>query len=314
MNKFFTFLTLGIFISIITYGQQIENGGFESWEDVGTVKDEPVDWSTIKTCDDPSIASVAPVTFDRSTDAHTGDYSLKLYNVSAFGLIATGAICNGRFHAEFDLDASYSFTDTINPAWHTLCNDRPDSLVGWFKFFPTDIDRAQFKVILHNHEAKLPENGTIDNWVGMAVYQTEPGATFDSWTRFSVPFDYYNSDIPKFLLCVLNSGDSTASYEGSYLLADDLELIYNNAGIGERQVINEFIHVTGTTIKIDLASEKEYLGQNFRIIDLSGKNIYETRLTSSVVSDIPQDLPSGIYMALMDSGKYRYAQKFYLGR
>jgi len=290
------------------FGQQLENPGFENWENAGTVKDEPVDWSTIKTSDDPGISSVAPVTFSRCDTAHSGNYSLRLYNVKVFGLVATGAITNGRFHAEFNLDSSYSFTQPDDPRWYTPFTWRPDSLVGWFKFYPSEDDRAQFKVILHVDECKLPENGTMPNWIGMAVYVTEPGITYDNWTRFSVPFDYYNDNIPEYELTVLNSGDSTTAAEGSLLLADDLELVYPASGISEHRLASPFLAQTKNSLVIDLKNESEYLGYWIYIININGQTVLTRQLDNNIV-DLPAQLSPGAYVAVLKGKSRQYSQK-----
>lgn len=303
-------LTFLIF-PMIFYGQQLENPGFENWENAGTVKDEPVDWSTIKTSDDEGISAVAPVTFDRSDDAHSGSYSLKLYNISVFNLIATGAITNGRFHAEFDFDESYSYTQADDPQWHTPFTWRPDSLAGWFKFFPNENDRAQFKVILHIDECKLPENGTFPNWVGMAVFVTEPGVTYDTWTRFSVPFDYYNDNIPEYELTVLNSGDSTIAVDSSYLIVDDLEIIYPASGISEHRIAEPFLSEAKDKFYITLKNEAEFINQWFYLIDITGQTVFTKQLDKSQV-DLPETLRSGVYVAVLKGKSKQYSQKVFI--
>jgi hypothetical protein len=295
-------------LPVIFFGQQLENRGFENWEDAGTVKDEPVDWSTIKTADDPGIAAVAPVTFDRSDDSHSGNYSLKLYNVNVFGIIATGAITNGRFHAEFNLDLSYSYTQADDPKWHTPFTWRPDSLTGWFKFYPKEDDRAQFKVILHVDECKLPENGTLPNWIGMAVYVTEPGVTYDNWTRFSVPFDYYNDELPEFELTVVNSGDSTSAVDSSWLLVDDLQLIYPASGISEHRIAEPFLTIAQSRLQIDLKDPSEYTNQWFYLINANGQTILTRQLDNSFI-ELKDNVLPGVYVAVLKGKTRQYSQK-----
>jgi hypothetical protein len=295
-------------LPVLFYGQQLENPGFENWEDAGTVKDEPVDWSSIKTSDDPGISSQAPVSFDRSDDAHSGNYSLKLYNVSVFGIIATGAITNGRFHAEFNLDKSYSFTQQDDPRWNTPFTWRPDSLTGWFKFFPKEDDRCQFKVILHKRDCKLPENGTLPNWVGMAAYFTEPGVTYSNWTRFSVPFDYYKDSIPEFELTVINSGDSTTAVDSSYLIVDDIAVIYKAAGISEQKIQEPFLDLADHKLILDLPDDREYLDHWIYIIDIYGRTLLSKRLETNEIG-IPDKIPTGAYVVLLNGKSRQYSQK-----
>jgi hypothetical protein len=307
MRRSLLFLLPFLGLSIGISAQQIENPGFEFWENAGTVKDEPVDWSSIKTCDDPVIASVAPVTFDQSTDAHSGNYALKIYNVKVFGFVATGAISNGRFHAEMNLDSSFSYTDQANPLWNTVFTTRPDSLAGWFKFFPNDNDIAQFKVILHVDDGTLPENGTLANWVGMAYYKTESGVTYDTWTRFSVPFEYYNNSAPEFLLCVINSGDSTDAVDSSYLLTDDLELIYKSSGIDEPVVPGTWIISQRGRLEIGILSDEEFLGRPFVLVSLTGQTVFSSVLSSRQIT-LPT-LPPGVYIATLKGKSRQFNQK-----
>jgi Putative carbohydrate metabolism domain len=295
-------------LPLVVFSQQLENPGFENWENAGTVKDEPVDWSSIKTSDDPGISAVAPVTFSRCDTAHSGNYSLRLYNVSVFGLIATGAITNGRFHAEFNLDSSYSYTQSDDPRWHTPFTARPDSLSGWFQFYAQGDDRAQFKVILHVDECKLPANGTMDNWIGMAVFVTEPGVTYDTWTKFTVPFDYYSDGIPEYELSVLNSGDSTTAVEASMLLADDLQLIYPASGISEQRIAVPFLSITSNALMIDIKNESEYLNQWFYLIDVAGQTVLTMQLGGNRV-ELPDRLQPGVYVAVLKGKSRQYSQK-----
>jgi len=309
MKKIFYFFCLSLVLApLAMFSQQIENPGFEEWESVGNFKDEPVQWSTIKTSDNPTIANVAPVTYDKSTDAHSGSFALKLFNLEVFNLSATGAITNGRFHAEFDLSKSYSYTDPSEAQWNLPFTWRPDSLIGWFKFFPQGNDAAQFKVILHVDSCKLPENGTLPNWVGLAVYKTPSGVTFDSWTRFSVPFDYYDNRTPQWLFTTMNSGDSTTSIPDSYLLLDDIELKYSPAGIDDKKLTTEFLRQENGHLKISLSNEEEFMGRRFALIDMSAQYLINTSLESDDIA-LPSNLAPGIYVAVLQGQNYQYSQK-----
>ena len=299
---------LFLLFPLVFLGQQFDNPGFEDWEDITSILKEPVNWSTIKTADDPFIASVAPVTFEQSTEARTGDYALKLYNVNAFGIVATGAITNGRFHAEYNIDNSYAFTDTTDLQWHQPFTWRPDSLAGWFKFYPQENDICQFKMILHVKEAKMPEFGTLPNRVGMAQFRSAPGVTYDNWTRFSVPFEYFQDINPRYLLCVINSGDSTNAVAGSYLLADDIELIYGSSDIKEPIVPETFVRIYHDFLTIELAHASDYMNHWFTLTDLSGRTIISTQLSSNHIA-LPVQLSKGMYIATLQGYDKRRTQK-----
>ena len=80
-----------------TLSQQLENSGFEQWENVGTGEEEPLSWSSTKTSDNSSLNGLAPQVISRSTDAHTGTYAAKLVNknVPFVNIVANGILTNG---------------------------------------------------------------------------------------------------------------------------------------------------------------------------------------------------------------------------
>lgn len=71
-------LILGLACGSVVFGQtQIENGGFEgAWEDVSGTEDEPTQWSSLKSAD--ALAALAPIVLFKSTDAHSGAFSVRL--------------------------------------------------------------------------------------------------------------------------------------------------------------------------------------------------------------------------------------------
>ena len=216
-----TFLSFIITISLFSQ-QQPENPGFENWEDVGLNEDEPVDWSSIKTAD--QLGGFAPYVWAKSTDAHTGSYSVKLYNENAFGgIVAAGTLTNGRVHADFNPDNGYVFTNTSDSQWNTPLTQKPDSVVIWAKFSPLGGDTAAVKALLHTGFAKIPDP-TFSNWISLAQINIPDETT--TWTRFSAPFNYFNSTTPEYVLFVLSAGGAVATV-GSTAYFDDIELIYN---------------------------------------------------------------------------------------
>ena len=212
-----------------SFGQnKIENPGFEIWEDAGSSVHEPVDWNSIQTSDaDFVIRDFAPVVLDRSTDAYQGKYSVKLFNKSAAGTVDPGLTTNGRIHAVMDREKGYIYTDTADSRWNTPFIARPDSIVGWYKCFPMEGDNGKVKVVIHTGMASISENNSKKNWIGTAQFLL-PSSEVSSWTRFSAPFNYLNSDKPEYILIILTSGNGLNAVDGSEAYFDALELIFNS--------------------------------------------------------------------------------------
>ena len=304
MKKILALFICLIYLCVCYTQTQIDNSGFENWEDAGTSVDEPTDWSSIKTSDDATLAGFAPVVWGKSTDAHSGNYSLEMTNVSVFGVVANGIVTNGRVHADFDPNLGYVFTDQSDNLWNQSFSDKPDSLVGWYKFSPSGSDKAKVEAVLHTSNAQIPENGTQSNWVANA--RADFNSSVSSWTRFSVPFNYYNNSTPEYILIVLTSGDSTVAVDGSQLLLDDLELIYLPA------TVDEF------NSSIDCWFWDNVLYADFsymrapvlvEVLDLSGKKIFAKTVRGGANKEFYFDFPKGMYLVNFKSESFIQTKK-----
>ncbi|MEC8604249.1 MAG: PCMD domain-containing protein [Bacteroidota bacterium] len=291
MKKSLSILICLFYVSSYFNQSQIDNGGFENWENAGTSVDEPTEWSSIKTSDDPTLAGFAPVVWGQSSDAHSGNYSLEMTNVSVFGVVANGIVTNGRVHADFDPSLGYVFTDPNDSRWHQSFSDKPDSLVGWYKYSPNGGDKAKAEAILHSGNAQIPENGTFSNWIAQA--RADFNASTSSWTRFSVPFTYFNNSTPEYILLVLTSGDSTVAVNGSQLLLDDLELIYSSTSVNEVD-LNIDSRFWENVLYVDFSNTVDPVV--LQVFDLSGKNVYSNYITDFTRKEYHFDFPKGLYL------------------
>ncbi len=278
-------LLVGLFS---TAQKTLENPGFESWEEIGFGPDiiEPVNWSTIKSSDNIPINGVAPVVCERSTDSHSGNYSVKLTNKSTLGIVATGTTSNGRFHAELDPNASFVYTSTDDPRWNSSLTARPDSVIGWYKAEPTGSDFPTIKFLLHKGEASIPGDET--NYIGLA-YLELPAATVTDWTRFSTPFVYSSSEMPEYILSILTSGDGVNSVGGGIAYFDDFQLVYNSSSINEYTVKKLHVYQRNNTIVLNLPPNE--LGElDIAVYNINGQTL--SRITMAANSDKLIDISS----------------------
>ena len=213
-----------------TLSQQLENSGFEEWENVGTGEEEPLSWSSTKTSDNSSLNGLAPQVISRSTDAHTGTYAAKLVNknVPFVNIVANGILTNGIIHTTTNPQDSYVYTD-VNSSDHSQpFTSFPDSIVGWYKYAPQGNDVGNIQVLIHGSYGQLPIDAST-SIIALAEFDFSANS---NWTRFSTPFIYYPTiNNPAYILCNISAGDSTQAVANSELKIDDLELIYNTTKI-----------------------------------------------------------------------------------
>ena len=301
-----------VMVTAIAFSQQpqLENPGFEEWEEISPVVNEPLDWSSLKTSDDPFLSTAAPIVWEQSNDAHSGQYSVKLTNVTTFGIVATGTITNGRIHPDFYPPDGYSFTDTEDAQWNTPLAARPDSLTGYYKYYPRANDSAQAKALLHVYNGKIPANDTDTNWIAFAEFVG--GGTDGQWVRFSAPFVYTDERVPEYILLILTAGNGTNGTDSSQAYYDDIALVYNSSGIDDPTLAEYPVYVSGKTVYLDHVPQ-DYLNDAYLTIsDICGRTIFSDEVTSSHMNIESAGIREGIYIINIYNSKQRLVSKVFI--
>lgn len=246
MNKLFLSISALLVAGAVIAQPQIDNSGFEGWDNMGTNNREPVEWNSIKTGGGNASTPNAFVV-DRSTTVRPGTggiYSALLETKNVFVIITNvtinGVVTNGRLEAPtFNAADGYIRSKVDDEAFYTVLTDRPDSLVAWVNYQPSGSDNGSFDCIVHDIQStgltagnmgSLPESGNSqgDN---TAQVIGQAGHTFTAntggWVRTSVPFVYVDSRTPQYILFTATSSGQSGAVNGSKLYLDDVALIYN---------------------------------------------------------------------------------------
>lgn len=312
MKKKILFTLFIISFSCFLIGQGIENPGFEEWENAGTVIDEPVNWSSIKTSDAGStINNAAPVVWGQSTDSHTGNYSVRLENILVLGVItATGTLSNGRFHADFNPELGYSYTNPDDDRWNTPYTGRPDSISMWIKYYPVDGDTAQMKVLLHTGAGQWPLIPANDAGK-IATAQINVGGTVDTWTKFAAPFTYFSNDNPAYILFTLTAGAGLEAVVGSVVFIDDIELIGETNSIHDLNANELFVYYQNGHIYFKNSPNKPSQFNQMEIINLDGSIVWSSGIIGNQ-QGINLTIPNGLYLIKLSGREGIYTQKLFI--
>ncbi|MBK9194730.1 MAG: T9SS type A sorting domain-containing protein [Flavobacteriales bacterium] len=295
--------TVGLALSALAQ-PQIINASFETWTSLGTGTEEPEEWSSIKTSDGGNfINNFAPQVCWQSADAHTGSYSVNVRTVQSAIGAANGIVTCGRVHAELNPANGRVFTEPSDAQWYQVMTSRPDSLVCWYKTTVMTGDYPTVDAIVHTGAGSMPENGTIGNWTGAASWDGA-SVTVGTWTRFSVPFNYFNGNAPEYVLVVMTSGDSLISQIGTQSWYDDMALIYNVSPVPSAT----FATVTaglGFPLTVDFSTGGVPIAATDFVAELSDANgdfsnpvvigtLNAAANTGSIACEIPAGTPSGL--------------------
>ena len=286
-----------------TLSQQLENSGFEQWENVGTGEEEPLSWSSTKTSDNSSLNGLAPQVISRSTDAHTGTYAAKLVNknVPFVNIVANGILTNGIIHTTTNPQDSYVYTD-VNSSDHSQpFTSYPDSIVGWYKYAPQGNDVGNIQVLIHGSYGQLPIDAST-SIIALAEFDFSANS---NWTRFSTPFIYYPTiNNPAYILCNISAGDSTQAVANSELKIDDLELIYNTTKIPDESTNS--INVTYLNDHLQFSNIVNEI--NYAIYNLQGQLMNIGKI-DRYNRNVSITLESGIYFISIQSKDHHQSIK-----
>ena len=295
---------------IVQAQNQLENAGFETWDEIGisatdTIR-EPVDWSSLKTSDNASLSTLAPVVCWRSTEAHSGSYSVKLENIATL-VIANGTVTTGRVHPDLNMTKSYMYTDPGDGHWNNPFTSRPDSITGWFKYMPQGSDTVQAQVILHKGYGKQPDTEYLADRIAVANFRSGVN-TGSQWMRFSAPFIYTSDQAPQYALVILNSGNGFFPATGSIAFFDDLTMIYNSTSFKKEALTAEFLYLLGNHhIVIEGGKPENYTSA--RILDITGRTAWSGPVTSDRIDISGADLKNGIYIVSLTGNSHVLTQK-----
>ena len=112
--SFFTIL-----FSLAAFGQQIDNGSMENWDNLGSNDEEPSNWNSFMNASG-GLSLFASKQVGQSTDIRSGAsgmYSARVFSKSTIGIIANGNLTLGRINMGSSTPSStsnYNYTVTAD--------------------------------------------------------------------------------------------------------------------------------------------------------------------------------------------------------
>ena len=286
-----------MFVSLyVTKAQQIHNGGFESWNDVGTLSEEPVDWNSFKTASGSMAAWVTQQVKHSMVvrPGTTGDTSCLIWSRSVLGIVANGVVTTGQVNAGSGTAAdtsNYNATHTSQPLFSETIGAKPDSLVVWVRFKPANAggtDSARIRGVIHDtYDVRDPLNAaSVPHVVGSATLNF--ASTNNQWVRKSIPFIYNGpASSPNFILINMTTNKTPGSGSaGDSLYIDDLSFIYNPgnnvADINNSERLK--VYTDDNNIFINLGFDKP-VASDIAIYNINGQMVFKKHLASSTTHE-----------------------------
>gem|GEM_PF-498637 len=269
---------------------QMENSGFETWENLTTNTREPNEWNSIKT-GGGNASTPNGFVVDRSTTVRPGTSGLysamletKNFLIFIINVTVNGVVTNGRVEAPTTNAADgYIRTKPDDQNFYTTITDRPDSIVVWVNYQPSGNDNGSFEVILHDvvgtglnagQMGSLPESGNSQGnntpqVIGHAGQNF--AASTSGWTRVAVPFTYNDSRTPQYILMTATSSGQGTAVVGSKMYIDDIALIYHI--VGTPSAYSAYVNATnGYPLIVDFSTNGTPVASTDFYVELSDAN------------------------------------------
>lgn len=315
MNKTFTTL-LSLSVSLFSFAQiQIANAGFENWDNVGTVTEEPVDFNSNKTGSTTAQlgGNGSQTCFRDASIKHGGLYSLRLENKSVNIIVTTiivnGSATTGVVNAPTTSKAD-GYLGTTNygnasDVRRLAFTGRPDSIVGWYQYTSGGTGEVgKITAILHNNHYYDPETPTANHpdptadKIARATFLT-PTGTNSTWTRFSVPFVYTSAGTPSYIMINMTpSNNQLTTFAGSKIWFDDISFIYNTVTSAKEIDLDKNAKVyyfeKNVYVNLDI---KDFEDSTIDLYDITGRIVLSQKIDSPSLHVIDvSELKTGVYM------------------
>lgn len=322
--RYLLFLSMAFFVLKTSAQQQIQNGDFELWENVGSATEEPTYFNSNKT--GSSTATLGPQTcFRDASIKYSGNYSVRIESklVPVFNTIVNGNLTTGVINAPTTNKADgYIGTikyNTPSDIRRMAFTARPDSLIGFFRYTQGGTnERGKITVYLHVDDYFDPEAATpyhpdaTPNRIAFAQFVT-PAVNTTEWTRFAVPFVYNDSRTPAYIMInCTSSADQLTTVGGSKFWIDDLAVV--NTIVTPIRTISQpkqFLQVYsyGKTIHIQPSTERVQR-LLLTVYDLAGKVVARQTIEGNLTHNVQMtELPSGMYLYRIAGNRFQQTGK-----
>lgn len=245
---------------------------------------------------------VGAATTFKSTDAHTGNYALKLVSRDMGWILIPGAMgtINEDFIAEFLDEATGG---SIDPRKEFTFTAQPTAFEGWYKYAPKKGDSSAVEVGIYHNDELLSGQKLVNNEI------------VDEWTKFTIPFNYSDSTvIPNKvkILFVASAGYDFADLQKckgqdySTLYIDDIAFLYSDPTIGLREVLPHALNCTAYPIPAtDNITLNWNADKNLQLVvySITGAVVAQENVSGSSYTLNLSELESGNYFYRLIEGR-----------
>ncbi len=284
----------------------MNSGGFENWTSAGTYE-EPDGWGTLNAVG--QFFPGTPVTAEKTTDVHNGQFACKLTTKPATTDLA--AFLGANY--EYDTLAGVLFSGNILAgAAGVPYNQRPIGASFYIKYLPQNGDSGAVLIQL----TKRIGNQTVLVGQAFGIANT----TMSAYELVALPIQYQTNDVPDTLTVIAMSSayglkaisptffsiPIIAPQPNSAMYLDDFSLL--TTGLNEQAAgkINFSLYPNPANSQLTLATTGHQFGDRpltVEFYDMTGRKVSSTEIGSAIEKVDVSVMSSGMYIYSLKDGQ-----------
>lgn len=301
----FTLIAFGGMLTAVKAQDPVGNGGFEGWSVSGSYE-EPNGWGSLNVVS--QFVPGAPVTCEKSTDHHGGQYSAKLTTVSS--PVDLSQVL-GPNYASDTLSGILLSNSVLAGVPAVPYTQRPQSASFFIKYNPVNADSAIILVQLTKY------TGGQTTIVGQSAGTINTAVP--NWTLLQLPIQYQTNDTPDSLMVIAMSSayglkalsaqfanlPIVAPQPGTTLYLDDFSLLTSGLSEQDPAKLNFLVYPNPASSDLTLATTGFQFGNRglkVEMYDMTGRLVKTIDVESAIQKVNITELSSGMYVYSLKDG------------
>lgn len=320
----------------------IPNPGFESWSGLA-----PTGWTTSLTGDIINIslkhtefAYLVQMDFGtKTTDAHSGDYALKLQAstlvpprgpvVTMPGVAQVGAA--GEFVIDYTVIEAFMGLDSFVVDWSMLqyisaeelgsvanifskgvpFNMVPTAVKAWVKFVPQDGVQDTMSVWVGAYRSGDAHNIMWGDVPSAGYGYAEFDERMDEYTQITIPVEYSSDDVScDSLLLIFVSTSITSPKEETQLYIDDITFEFDYTSVSSNEKVSMRLYPNPAADYMVVSLDNQADSYELTVYDVNGKQIKHLESLTADTRVAVNDLSAGTYFLKVQQAGNTTVRKF----
>lgn len=288
------------------FSQALPNAGMENWNNSGDFEDA-AEWGSFNNFS--IFAPGFPITVEKSTDAHAGQYAAKIKTVAADPDYTNFPELQQIFPSD-TISGLLLSGDFLEGVFGLPVTERPLSFDFYSKYTTPGADSAAILIQVLNYDAQAQESNVIGQGLGFLTNTPNYG-------QFSIPIQYLNQNqADSIAIFFFSSAGGLTTFgltglglpiPGSELLVDDVSIVYEPNSVADNASNKFSFKMYPNPVQNELSiltTGHQFANAPLTVefYDMTGRIVQSTNVNQIIQKVDVNTLASGMYIYAVKTG------------